>query len=177
MPVFHSEIDGLLLVRWEPIGDSRGFFKHTYQHGELAEALGRDPRFRQGNHSRSKSRVLRGFHLEPWDKLIYVPRGRALCVVTDARRDSPTFRKHLSFDLGDQPGRLDRIFISKGLANAFYCHLETDYLNDVSEEFDPSNRRGFVWDDPDINVNWPDKSPLVSDQDRLLPKFRDLFEL
>lgn len=177
MPIFQTEIAGLLIIRWDPIADIRGFFKHTYQHGELADALGRDPHFRQGNHSRSGGRVLRGFHLEPWDKLIYVPRGRAICAVADARPGSATFGRHLCFDLGDEPGRRDRVFISSGLANAFYCFAETDYLNDVSEEFDPTHRRGFIWNDRDINVNWPDKSPLLSDQDRQLPRFRDLFQM
>jgi dTDP-4-dehydrorhamnose 3,5-epimerase len=177
MPILRTEIDGLLVVRWDLIADDRGFFKHTYQYSELAESLGRDPRLRQGNHSRSRRGVLRGFHLEPWDKLIYVPRGFATCVVADARPESSTFGRHICFDMGDEPGRRDRLFVSKGLANAFYCHAETDYMNDVSEEFDPTNRRGFVWNDPDINVNWPDSSPLLSDQDRQLPLFRDLFKL
>ena len=85
MPVQTSEIEGLLVVRWDRLYDDRGFFKHTYQHSELTQALGREPRLRQGNHSRSQAGVLRGFHIEPWDKLIYVPRGLATCVVADVR--------------------------------------------------------------------------------------------
>lgn len=174
MPVIETEIAGLFVVQWNSIEDPRGFFKHTYQFSELAAALGRDPRLRQGNHSRSVPGVLRGFHVEPWDKLIYVPRGHARCVVVDPRPKSPTFGKHLTFELGDEPGQRDRLLISRGLANAFYCHTETDYLNDVSEEFDPSNRRGFLWNDPDLNVEWPTASPILSEQDRTLPRLRDI---
>jgi dTDP-4-dehydrorhamnose 3,5-epimerase len=174
MPVLKTDIEGLLVVEWNVIEDSRGFFKHTYQFGELAAALGRDPRLRQGNHSRSRPGVLRGFHLEPWDKLIYVPHGHAMCVVVDPRPESPTFGRHLAFELGDAPGRRDRLLISKGLANAFYCHTEVDYLNDVSEEFDPSNRRGFLWNDPDLAIDWPIDSPILSPQDMQLPRLRDL---
>jgi dTDP-4-dehydrorhamnose 3,5-epimerase len=174
MPVLSTEIAGLFIVQWNVIKDARGFFKHTYQFGELARALGRDPRLRQGNHSRSQPGVLRGFHLEPWDKLIYVPRGHARCVVVDPRPGSPTFGRHLAFELGDEPGRRDRLLISRGLANAFYCYTETDYLNDVSEEFDPSNRLGFIWNDSDLGVEWPTASPLLSEQDMHLPRLRDL---
>lgn len=174
MPVAATEIAGLFVVEWDLIEDSRGFFKHTYQFGELAAALGRDPRLRQGNHSRSRPGVIRGFHLEPWDKLINVPRGCARCVVVDPRPESPTFGKHLAFELGDAPGRRDRLLISRGLANAFYCYTEADYLNDVSEEFDPSGRSGFLWNDPDLQVDWPTSSPILSEQDKHLPRLRDL---
>ncbi|MFT4195315.1 dTDP-4-dehydrorhamnose 3,5-epimerase family protein [Ottowia sp.] len=175
MPVQTTPIDGLLVVTWDTVRDERGFFKQSYQHGELAQALGREPRLRQGNHSRSQARVLRGFHLEPWDKLIYVPRGLATCVVADVRPASPTFGQTARFLLGDSPGRLDRLFIHSGLANAFYSHTETDYLNDVSEEFDPAGRGGVAWNDPHLNVPWPDAEPILSPADRRQPTLRALF--
>lgn len=175
MPVQTSEIEGLLIVSWDRLHDDRGFFKHTYQYSELAQALGREPRLRQGNHSRSHAGVLRGFHIEPWDKLIYVPRGLATCVVADVRPQSPTFGRTKSFLLGDSPGTMDRVFIHRGLANAFYCHVETDYLNDVSEEFEPSGRGGVAWNDPHLNVSWPDPNPVLSETDRRQPTLRELF--
>jgi len=177
MPVRRTAIDGLLVLTWDTIHDERGYFKHTYQYGELAQALGREPRLRQGNHSRSRARVLRGFHIEPWDKLVYVPRGLATCVVADVRPDSATFGQTARFLLGDSPGRLDRVFIHRGLANAFYCHLETDYLNDVSEEYDSAGRGGVAWNDPHLNVGWPDADPILSDTDRRQPTLEALFPL
>lgn len=130
---------------------------------------------RQGNHSRSAPHVLRGFHVEPRDKLIYVVRGLATCVIADVRPDSPTFRQTETFLLGDAPGRRDRIFIAAGLANAVYCHSEVDYLNDVSEEFDPRNRSGVRWNDPALGVDWPTDAPILSDADKCQPLLRDLF--
>ena len=174
MPVTRTSIAGLYVVSWAIISDSRGFFKHTYQFSELSRALGRDPRMRQSNHSRSSAGVLRGFHTEPWDKLIYVVRGTATCVIADTRSDSPTFARTESFLLGDSPGRRDRLFVSRGLSNAFYCHSETDYLNDVSEEFDPSGRYGVAWNDPTLNVDWPDRAPILSEADAGQPLLRDL---
>ena len=175
MPVRPTAITGLLVLTWDAARDARGFFKHTYQHSELAQALGREPRLRQGNHSRSQARVLRGFHIEPWDKLVYVPRGLATCVVADVRPDSPSFGRTECFLLGDSPGRLDRLFIHRGLANAFYCHAETDYLNDVSEEYDPAGRGGVAWNDPHLNVPWLDAAPILSDADRRQPTLQALF--
>lgn len=175
MTVVSTSIAGLFLVRWPIREDSRGFFKHSYQESELAEALGRPLRLAQGNHSRSRPGVLRGFHTEPWDKLVYVPRGSAMFVGADPRPDSPTFGKTETFLLGDAPGEFARVFVARGLSNAFYCRTETDYLNDVSAEFDPANRHGIAWNDPTLAVDWPTQSPILSDTDAALPMLSDLF--
>lgn len=175
MPVSKTSIAGLLVVSWPSFSDPRGFFKQTHQLGELSTELGRNLRMQQGNHSRSSARVLRGFHAEPWDKLVYVVRGLATCVVADPRPESPTFGHTESFLLGDEPGVRNRLFVSRGLANAFYCHSEVDYLNDVSEEFDPQVGFGIAWNDPDLAFPWPDTDPILSDADRKHPTLRMLF--
>lgn len=172
MPVQKTSISGLLVVRWADHEDDRGFFRQTYQVGEISAALHREVRFLQGNHSRSRPRVLRGFHAEAWDKCIYVPRGTALCVVADIRRGSPTFGRTESFVLGDPPGERMRLFVSKGLCNAMYCYTEVDYLNEVSEQYDPSSRDGIIWNDPDLAVSWPDANPVLSTTDAVLPTLR-----
>ena len=76
--------------------------------------------------------------------------------------------------LGDPPGERLRPFISEGLCNAFYCHTEVDYLNEISGEFDPSRRRGIVWNDPDLAAAWPDDDPIISESDAQLPTLRSL---
>lgn len=175
MPVFKTSIAGLLVISWPSLYDARGFFRQTYQRSEIEAALGRDLRMQQGNHSRSTARVLRGFHAEPWDKLIYVIRGLATCVVADPRPDSPTFGQTEHFLLGDEPGARNRLFVSRGLANAFYCHTEVDYLNDVSEEFVPQAGFGIAWNDPDLAFPWLDLDPFLSDADRQQPTLKALF--
>lgn len=175
MEVKPTKIEGLLIVTSEMITDRRGFFRESYRWSPLAEALGRKPRFRQNNHSRSSAGVLRGLHTEAWDKLFYVVRGTALCVVADARPDSSTFGKHERFLLGDTPGEFKRIFACEGLSNGFYCLTEVDYINDVSEEFDSGNRGGIKWSDETLGVEWPDDSPILSEADANLPSLKDIF--
>lgn len=172
MPVETTAIPGLLVIRWPRHDDERGFFRQTYQVGEIARALGREIRFLQGNHSRSQARVLRGFHAEPWDKCVYVAHGTATCAVADVRKGSPTFGRAATFVIGDPPGERVRLFIARGLCNAVYCHTEVDYLNEVSEEFDPSDRAGIIWNDPDLAVPWPDTAPVLSATDAALPTLR-----
>jgi len=175
MPVLTTSIAGLFVVRIPEHKDNRGFFRESYRLLELREAIGRDVSFAQSNHSRSAPGVLRGFHAEPWDKLLYVVHGTALCVVADVCPTSPTFGTTEGFLLGDSPGVRDRLFVAEGLANAFQAISECDYVNEVSAQYSPGGRRGFAWDDPTLGVDWPVRPPTLSEQDQSLPTLRKAF--
>ena len=177
MPIETTAIDGLLIVRWESHADERGFFRQTYQLSELEEALGREVSLRQGNHSRSAPGVLRGFHAEPWDKLVYVARGMAMAAIADIRPSSPTFGCVETFHLGDTPSGSVRLFVSDGLANSYctYGATDVDYLYDVAVEYWPADKRAVAWDDPDLAVEWPVADPVVSAADRENPTMRQRY--
>ena len=178
MAVERTDLEGLLVVRWETHGDERGFFRQTYQVRELEEALGRPVTLRQGNHSRSAQGVLRGFHAEPWDKLVYVVHGRAFCAIADIRPESPTFARAVTFELGDAPAERVRLFIAQGLANSFCTVAEgpTDYVYDVSDYWRPDiDKPSLAWDDPDLAVRWPVAEPTLSAADAANPTLRALF--
>jgi dTDP-4-dehydrorhamnose 3,5-epimerase len=178
MAVERTGIEGLLVVRQPTHADERGFFRQTYVAAELVDVLGREVRFAQGNHARSGPGVLRGFHAEPWDKLVYVARGTAFAAIADVRPESPTFGDVLTFQLGDPPGERVRLFVAEGLANAYAVtgEGEADYLYDVSRRWSPdAEKRAVAWDDPDLAVAWPVTSPLVSEEDRTNPTLRARF--
>lgn len=177
MTVEHTAIDGLLVIRQDTHGDDRGFFRQTWQASDLDAALDHPPRFVQGNHARSAPGVLRGFHAEPWDKMVYVTRGRVLAVIADIRPDSDTFGSTASFELGDGSDRV-RLFVSEGLGNG-YCVVgdePADYVYDVTDEYRPGvDKRAIAWDDPHLDVEWPVLDPILSDDDRDAPTLRQRF--
>jgi dTDP-4-dehydrorhamnose 3,5-epimerase len=178
MAVEPTSIEGLLVVRWDTHGDERGFFRQTYQASELEAAMGRPLRLRQGNHARSAPGVLRGFHAEPWDKLVQVVRGTAMAAIADIRPESVTFGEVATFHLGDPPGERLRLFVAAGLGNAYctYGDTEVDYLYDVSQEFPGAvDKRAVRWDDPDLAVAWPVDTPIVSEADSANPSLRERF--
>ena len=177
MSVHETAIAGLFVVRWDTHGDERGFFRQTYQAGELEQAVGRPVRLAQGNHARSDPGVLRGFHAEPWDKLVYVARGTVMAAILDQRPDSPTFGEVATFHLGDPPGERIRLFVAEGLGNAYcsYGDEVVDYLYDVSEEYRAVDKRAVAFDDPDLEVHWPVADPVVSAADRSNPRLRERF--
>jgi dTDP-4-dehydrorhamnose 3,5-epimerase len=173
-----TAIDGLLVVRQPTHEDERGFFRQTYVASELTEAVGREVRFVQGNHSRSGPDVLRGFHAEPWDKFVSVVHGTVFAAVADVRPDSGTFGEVATFLLGDRPGERVQLFLADGLANAYAVVGEqaADYVYDVTREWHPDvDKRSVAWDDPDLAVPWPVAVPQLSDADRDNPTLRERF--
>jgi dTDP-4-dehydrorhamnose 3,5-epimerase len=175
VPIERTSIEGLLVVRSETFTDERGFFRQTHVLSELEAALDRSVRFVQGNHARSQPGVIRGFHAEPWDKLVYVARGRVFAAIADVRPASETFGDVATFDLGDEPGERSRLFVAEGLANAYAVvgEGEADYLYDVSREWTPdADKCAVAWDDPDLAVRWPIAEPILSAADLHNPTLR-----
>ena len=177
MPVETTAIAGLYVVRQPTHGDDRGFFRQTWQASELTEALGRSVTFVQGNHARSEPGVLRGFHAEPWDKLVYATSGRVQAVIADIRPESPTFGTAQSFALGDGGDRV-RLFVSEGLGNSYCVHGDgpADYLYDVTAEYRPGvDKRAVRFDDPTLAVDWAVTEPTLSAEDDDAPTLRERF--
>jgi dTDP-4-dehydrorhamnose 3,5-epimerase len=45
-----------------------------------------------------------------------------------------------------------------------------------SDYYAPEADRGILWSDPDIAIDWPISSPVLSPKDAALPRLRDLPE-
>lgn len=170
-----TSISGLLILERPAFSDERGFFKEVFHLDELEKILGYPFKPIQWNHSKSKPGVLRGQHAEDWNKLIYPVTGELFAGVVDIRPDSATFGKLETFTFDD--GNRSALFIPKGMANSFCVTGESDvdYLYLVDAYYDGSDTRAIAWDDPDININWPIKNPIISERDKNNPRLRELF--
>jgi dTDP-4-dehydrorhamnose 3,5-epimerase len=179
MEVERTAIPGVVVIDPVRRPDSRGFFSETYV-APVWRAAGVSPDFIQDNHAFSAQRgTLRGLHWQAAPKaqakLVRVLRGAIFDVVVDLRRDSPTFRQHLSFELSAANWR--QLYVPVGLAHG-YCTLErdTEVLYKVDQLWDRSTERGIRWDDPDVGIAWPAAFDLnfVSEKDWQLPRMADL---
>lgn len=170
-----TNIPGLLILERPLHLDERGFFRELFHKDELEKITGTKFDGIQMNHSHSLPGVLRGIHAEGWNKIIYPVSGQAFIAIVDIRPDSPTFAKVETFSVGDE----NRVgfFISKGLANSL-CVLgekPLDYIYLVDVYWDGTDTSAIAWDDPDLNINWPIKNPILSERDKHNPYLRDLF--
>lgn len=169
-----TSIEGLLLIQRQAISDDRGFFKEVARLSEINESLGTQFNIAQINHSHSEKNVLRGIHMAPWNKLIYVSFGKVQCAIVDLRPDSPTFLRFESFILGEDNN--NALFVSKFLGNSYAVLSDkADYFYFTDQEWEAGKEKSIVWNDPMINIPWQVTDPILSQRDQSNITVKDLF--
>lgn len=174
MIVKETELKGLFELTPNVIEDFRGFFMEVYKEDHFRE-LGLPLSFVQDNQSRSKKGVVRALHFQ-YDpqigKLMRVTRGEAFVVAVDIRKKSPTFGKHITFNLSDQNKKM--IYASPGFANGF-CALAdiVDMQYKFTGLYNPKGESNIKWDDSDIAILWPEKNPIISERDKGAQSFKE----
>jgi dTDP-4-dehydrorhamnose 3,5-epimerase len=169
------EIPGVVLIEALAFPDARGLFMETYKRSAFRGA-GIDVEFVQDNYSHSTRGVLRGLHYQTrphaQGKLVAVLRGRIFDVAVDLRRLSPTYGRWTAATLSAENRRM--LYIPPGFAHGF-CTLSpaADVIYKVTSEYAAGAERGIAWNDPDLAVAWPVRSPLLSPKDACLPSFGD----
>lgn len=153
-PTFIPEV---ILVEPRVHGDARGFFMETYQQKEFATA-GIDYEFVQDNHSRSTQGALRGLHYQlkhTQGKLFRVIIGEVFDVAVDLRCSSPTFGKWVGFTLSAENKRM--LWVPPGFAHGFYTISDfVEVIYKTTDYYAPEYERSIIWNDPDINIQWPE---------------------
>ncbi len=161
-----TNIEGLLIVEGgQTFSDDRGFFREPFRRNEFEESLGKPWVHVQENHAFSKKNVLRGIHIAPWDKFIYVPYGEVLSVIVDVRRDSPTFKQVFKMKIGFS--NKVKLFIPAGLGNSYLILSdEAVYEYQVSKYYEAGAEKGIAWDDKELGIEWEINEPILSEKDK-----------
>lgn len=173
-----TDIPDLLIYNRETFSDNRGFFREAVELRDIEKVLGKKIEITQWNHSMSVPKVIRGFHAEPWEKLIYVTRGQAMSVIVDLRTDSPTFGKTVKILLGENDRKT--VYLPKGMGNSFANVGESDveYLYLITGYFEGLPTPAVSWQDPMLTRQfggWPIENPIVSDKDMSYPTLKEVF--
>lgn len=175
MEMVNLRLEGLKLIRPKVFHDKRGFFLESYSQ-PLFDQLGFNITFPQDNHSYSQKDTLRGMHFQSQPgqaKLIRVASGTIYDVVVDIRPQSPSFGEWEAVILDGE--KHHQLFIPVGFAHGFCVLSPTAHvLYKVSTLYDAMTEKGFRWDDPEVNIQWPIHNPIVSERDQHSPYFRDM---
>lgn len=168
---YKTELADVILIEPKIFKDGRGSFIESYKYSEFKKA-GIEVSFFQDNISKSTRGVLRGLHYqkEPMaqGKLVRVLKGEVFDVAVDIRIGSPDYGKWVGYNLSDQ--NMKMLYIPAGFAHGFLVLKdETEVFYKVTSEYSPENERGIIWNDPDINIKWPIKDPVLSDKDTTFP--------
>ena len=175
MKVIETKLPGVLIIEPKVFGDSRGFFKETFQAQRYRDA-GIEYDFVQDNHSRSQKGVLRGLHFQitkPQGKLVSCSQGAVFDVAVDVDPLSATFGQYVGIELTDDNHR--QFWVPPGYAHGFCVLTDTaDFQYKCTDYYDPSDEGGLIWNDPDVAIEWPIDEPLLSDKDAKLPTLKEL---
>jgi dTDP-4-dehydrorhamnose 3,5-epimerase len=171
--IFHENgIEGSFLVQSEPHGDDRGSFARVWCATEFA-AHGIDASWAQANAGFSTRRgTLRGLHFQlppaAEAKLVRCTRGALFDVVVDVREGSPTRHTWFGAELTENNGR--SMFIPEGCAHGYLTLTDATELSYLtSAVYTPELERGVRFDDPLLQIAWPETPSVISNRDAAWP--------
>tara|TARA_Y200000002_G_C22633821_1_gene643734 strand:+ start:867 stop:1421 length:555 start_codon:yes stop_codon:yes gene_type:complete len=169
MKIFKTNIHGLMIIKFNKNKDNRGTFIESYVKKKYKFLKNID--FIQDNYSISKKNVLRGLHYQiknSQDKLIHITNGKLINFTVDLRKGSPSFLQIFSRIISSD--EFIQLFIPKGCANGILSLSNNLILNyKCSDYYNPLFSSGIRWDDPDLDLNWGTKKPILSRNDKNLP--------
>jgi len=171
----NAALNGIVIVHPKRFRDARGAFEECYHSRDFAEN-GIEPPFVQDNQSWSIQNTVRGLHYQQrpgaQGKLVRVVAGRILDVAVDIRQQSPTFGKHICFELDAEKGTM--IYIPDGFAHGFsVLSAEAVVHYKTTSFYQPDLEQGIRWDDPDLGIDWKVDHALLSDKDKELPSLNE----
>jgi dTDP-4-dehydrorhamnose 3,5-epimerase len=169
--VIRTGLPGVLIIEPKVFGDQRGFFLETFRRTRYREQAGIELEFVQDNYSRSSRHVLRGMHAQqnrPQGKLMRTVHGEIFDVAVDIDPESPTFGAWEGVVLSAHNNR--QFYIPPGYAHGFLVLSElADVEYKCTDYYDPQDEIGLVWNDPEVAIAWPCKTPVLSTKDLALP--------
>lgn len=172
-----TPIKDVYVITPKMFGDERGYFLETYSEKDF-KAAGLNYNFVQDNQSSSKKGVLRGLHFQkshPQAKLVRVLKGEVFDVAIDLRADSPTYGEWVGARLSAENKK--QLMIPRGFAHGFLVLSDTaEFAYKCDEFYHPEDEGGLLYNDPDINIKWPDVDVeyTLSEKDKIHPTFKNL---
>ena len=155
-------INGPKILKTKIFPDHRGFLKETFQNKIIKNKFPFDIM------SFSKQNVLRGLHLQTVNsqaKLITVTYGKIFDVAVDLRKKSRTFGGYISIIISHDDDF--SFYIPEGFAHGFVCLSKFCTVNYKCSNYRHSkSEKTILWDDVNLNINWPIKHPILSEKDK-----------
>lgn len=172
-----TDIEGVYIIEPKIFGDNRGYFMETYSERDFINA-GIKYTFVQDNQSKSYKGVLRGLHYQinhPQTKLVRVIKGEVFDVAVDLRKNSKTYGKWVGVVLSEENKK--QLLIPRGFAHGFLVLSDiAEFVYKCDDFYHPNDEGGIIYNDPDINIKWPniDAPITLSDKDKVHPRLKDI---
>jgi dTDP-4-dehydrorhamnose 3,5-epimerase len=174
MKIKKTKIKDLFLIEPTIYKDQRGHFLESFNKKKFSNLTKIKTNFVQDNQSCSSKAVLRGLHFQnpPYAqaKLVSVIKGSVIDVAVDIRKDSPTYGEYVMEELNGENHLM--MYIPEGMAHGFITLENNTIFNyKCSNYYNKESEDSLIWNDPDIDIKWPNIPPILSEKDKNAKKF------
>jgi dTDP-4-dehydrorhamnose 3,5-epimerase len=172
-----TKLEGLIKISPFIAEDDRGLFIKDYAL-ELFKSNGIDLELREVFYTESIKGVIRAIHFQEVKeqaKLVRVIKGKIFDIAVDLRKNSKTFGEWQGFYLSDE--NKEELYIPRGFGHGYLVIEDSIVSYKCDEKFYSQYDSGVMWNDPDINIDWPidpaDYKIIISDRDKKLQSFKE----
>lgn len=174
-----TKIAGLYQITAFCTEDIRGCFIKDYSQ-EVFEQHKITHNLKEVFYTVSRKGVIRALHFQrtkQQPKLVRCISGHIYDVVVDLRRDQPTYREWLGFDL--KGNSCQELLVPVGCAHGYLVLEDSIVSYKCSEKFFSEFDDGILWNDSDLAINWPlslvggAENIILSDKDQHLQTFAE----
>jgi dTDP-4-dehydrorhamnose 3,5-epimerase len=114
------------------------------------------------------------YQIEPYQevKVVRCTMGAIYDVIVDLRRNSPTYKQWIGFELTSENRRM--IYVPEGFAHGYQTLKDnTEIYYPTSQFFASEFAHGNRYNDPSFGIKWPVPVECISESDRSWPDFVD----
>ena len=174
MKINITNIQGVYLIKPKIFKDDRGVFFESFNKEIFDNKVDSKINFVQDNQSLSSKGVLRGLHFQnpphAQAKLVSVVKGSVIDVVVDLRKESKTYGNYILEELSEYNNH--QLFVPKGMAHGFLTLEDnTIFSYKCSDFYHKESEDSILWNDPALNIKWPNSNPILSEKDENAKKF------
>ena len=174
MEITQTTLDGVLVFEPQIFQDNRGYFFEAFNLKKFQEITNSNYTFVQDNQSCSNKNILRGLHCQlpphPQGKLVSVNQGAILDVAVDIRVNSKTYGESIELEINSTNKKM--LWIPPGFAHGFISLEDNTILNyKCTDYYHPECEKTLSWNDPDFQIDWGVKNPILSEKDTVTQPF------
>lgn len=162
--------------------DERGGFIKDYNI-DMFKTNGIEHELKEVFYTISKKGVIRAIHfqlIKQQAKLVRCVSGHVYDVIVDLRPDSPTFGQWRGFDLTGE--NQIELYIPQCFGHGYLVLEDSVVSYKCGEVFYGEGDSGIMYNDPDINIQWPFEkigrieNLIISEKDKNLMSFKEYIE-
>ena len=167
--IINTKNEDVKIIKPKCFDDERGYFFESFNNKEFKNKVDNSISFVQDNQSLSKKNTLRGLHYQvkkSQAKLVRVLVGEIFDVFVDLRKSSKYFGLWQGIALSSE--NKYQLYIPKGFAHGYYVKSNIAIISYKTSDFwYPEYERTIIWNDPDLAIDWGNKTaPVISQKDQ-----------